>query len=163
MLAPASRPELSKAALQQVIERSNGNAGKALSEHIAANTSLTADTVEPKVNAALANLPAGADSAAAADAAKQSITALIPKANLEFSEAVMLNGAVRPPAVAGSFYAGHPDQLWAEVAELLGSAPTSRAVSPKALIVPHAGYAYSGRVAAHALPFPRSKICVLMA
>jgi MEMO1 family protein len=57
---------------------------------------------------------------------------------------------VRPPAVAGSFYAGHPDQLRAEVAELLASAPPSRAVSPKALIVPHAGYIYSGRVAATA-------------
>jgi AmmeMemoRadiSam system protein B len=57
---------------------------------------------------------------------------------------------VRPPAVSGSFYAGHPDQLRAEVAELLASAPPSCAVSPKALIVPHAGYIYSGRVAATA-------------
>jgi hypothetical protein len=41
-------------------------------------------------------------------------------------------------------------QLRAEVAELLASVPPSRAVSPKALIVPHAGYIYSGRVAATA-------------
>ena len=57
---------------------------------------------------------------------------------------------VRPPAVAGQFYAGHRDQLRTQVTELLASAPTSRAVSPKALIVPHAGYIYSGQVAATA-------------
>ena len=44
------------------------------------------------------------------------------------------------PAVSGQFYAGHPDWLRAEVAELLASAPPYRAASPKALIVPHAGY-----------------------
>jgi AmmeMemoRadiSam system protein B len=62
---------------------------------------------------------------------------------------------VRPPAVAGQFYAGHPDRLRAEVAELLASAPPYRAASPKALIVPHAGYIYSGRVAATAFALLR--------
>jgi AmmeMemoRadiSam system protein B len=57
---------------------------------------------------------------------------------------------IRPPAVAGSFCAAHPDQLRAEVAELLATVPPSRAVSPKAFIVPHAGYTYSGRIAATA-------------
>jgi AmmeMemoRadiSam system protein B len=57
---------------------------------------------------------------------------------------------VRPPAVAGQFYAGHAAQLRTEVAELLASAPAHYAASPKALIVPHAGYIYSGRVAATA-------------
>jgi hypothetical protein len=95
ILAPASRPELSKAALQQVIERANGNASHALSEHIAASTPLTAEKVEPTVDAVLASLPAGADSAAAAEATKQALTELVPKVNLELSEAVMLNGAVR--------------------------------------------------------------------
>ena len=57
---------------------------------------------------------------------------------------------VRPPAVAGQFYAGHRDQLRTQVTELLASVPTCRAVSPKALIVPHAGYNYSGQVAATA-------------
>jgi MEMO1 family protein len=60
------------------------------------------------------------------------------------------NIKVRPPAVAGQFYARHPDRLRAEVAELLAGVQTSRVASPKALIVPHAGYAYSGRVAATA-------------
>jgi MEMO1 family protein len=64
---------------------------------------------------------------------------------------VISQGAkVRPPAVAGQFYAGHADQLRAQVAGLLAGAPAFRAVSPKALIAPHAGYVYSGRVAATA-------------
>jgi AmmeMemoRadiSam system protein B len=57
---------------------------------------------------------------------------------------------VRPPAVAGLFYAGNPKQLQAEVAELLAEAPASASASPKALIAPHAGYVYSGHVAATA-------------
>jgi len=57
---------------------------------------------------------------------------------------------MRPAAVAGLFYAAHPDRLRTEIAELLGSASASPAVSPKALIAPHAGYVYSGRIAATA-------------
>lgn len=54
---------------------------------------------------------------------------------------------VRPPAVAGMFYAAEPSRLRAVVNSLL--APT-RVVGPppKALIVPHAGYVYSGPIAA---------------
>jgi AmmeMemoRadiSam system protein B len=55
---------------------------------------------------------------------------------------------VRPPAVAGRFYAGEPRRLEAEVADLLASAANSPGPAPKALIAPHAGYIYSGRVAA---------------
>jgi hypothetical protein len=102
MLAPASRPELSKAALQQVIEQANGNAAPALSEHIAKNTPLSVDQVEPAVKDALASLPAGADPAVAADAAKEAVTQLVPKVNLELSEAVMLDGTVRT-VFAGAF------------------------------------------------------------
>ena len=57
---------------------------------------------------------------------------------------------VRPPAVAGQFYPGDPHRLRAEVIELLANVPASARVSPKALIVPHAGYVYSGQVAATA-------------
>ena len=59
---------------------------------------------------------------------------------------------VRPAAVAGAFYPGDPQQLRAEVDELLGSAGSfaPRFGHPKALIVPHAGYVYSGEVAAGA-------------
>jgi AmmeMemoRadiSam system protein B len=60
---------------------------------------------------------------------------------------------VRRPAVAGTFYPAEPaalrgavDRLLAGVAALPGSAP----VAPKALIVPHAGYVYSGATAASA-------------
>jgi MEMO1 family protein len=57
---------------------------------------------------------------------------------------------IRPPAAAGLFYAGDPHQLQATVSELLGEVVPSANVLPKALIAPHAGYVYSGRVAAEA-------------
>lgn len=63
---------------------------------------------------------------------------------------------VRPPAVAGLFYPGTPGELDACVTALLQEAEPSNpgcSNSPgelKALIVPHAGYLYSGPVAAHA-------------
>jgi MEMO1 family protein len=60
--------------------------------------------------------------------------------------------SVRPAAVAGMFYPADPRTLAAEVDDLLGGVeqPTPRLAYPKALIVPHAGYVYSGGVAAHA-------------
>ena len=58
---------------------------------------------------------------------------------------------VRPPAVAGLFYPADPARLRAEVSDLLaGAAPAPACGCPKALIAPHAGYAYSGEVAAAA-------------
>ncbi len=57
--------------------------------------------------------------------------------------------AVRAPAVAGMFYPADPEELAAKVAALLSEAqPTGQRA--KALIVPHAGYAYSGSIAAAA-------------
>lgn len=61
-----------------------------------------------------------------------------------------MNASVRPPAVAGLFYSGDPAQLRDSVSEYLAQAPTITAPSPKALIVPHAGYIYSGATAAAA-------------
>lgn len=59
--------------------------------------------------------------------------------------------AIRPAAVAGSFYPGDPVVLGRTVADLLAQAGTGAASpAPKALIVPHAGYIYSGIVAARA-------------
>ncbi|WP_020676274.1 AmmeMemoRadiSam system protein B [Geopsychrobacter electrodiphilus] len=55
---------------------------------------------------------------------------------------------VRKPVVAGSFYPGSPDQLREEVATLLAGG--EQAQPSTALIVPHAGYIYSGRIAAAA-------------
>ena len=59
---------------------------------------------------------------------------------------------VRPPAVAGLFYPKDAEGLRRTLHALLdapGRAPVV-APAPKALVVPHAGYAYSGSVAAAA-------------
>jgi AmmeMemoRadiSam system protein B len=57
--------------------------------------------------------------------------------------------AVRPAAVAGSFYPGEPSSLATEVASYLADAQPAAAVrAPKAIIAPHAGYIYSGPIAA---------------
>jgi AmmeMemoRadiSam system protein B/AmmeMemoRadiSam system protein A len=58
---------------------------------------------------------------------------------------------VRPPAVAGSFYPRDPHALAQAVQGFLREAPAAAGARwPKALIVPHAGYVYSGSTAAHA-------------
>jgi len=59
----------------------------------------------------------------------------------------------RAPAVADAFYPGDPDRLRAGVDGLLAEAAKRMAgpvSAPKALIAPHAGYVYSGAVAASA-------------
>ena len=57
--------------------------------------------------------------------------------------------AIRPTAVAGSFYSADAAELRSEIDDLLGSTVSAAiAPIPKALIAPHAGYIYSGRVAA---------------
>lgn len=60
--------------------------------------------------------------------------------------------SIRQPAVAGLFYPANPAELSAGVRALLQAAPAVAAGPrlPKALIVPHAGYAYSGPVAGRA-------------
>jgi AmmeMemoRadiSam system protein B len=57
---------------------------------------------------------------------------------------------VRPPAVAGIFYPGGATQLAKTVDELLGHVRVESAAGLRALICPHAGYRYSGAVAAQA-------------
>jgi AmmeMemoRadiSam system protein B len=57
----------------------------------------------------------------------------------------------RKPAVAGLFYPDDPSQLRHAVTDLLAlphPSPGGRKQAPKALIVPHAGYVYSGPIAA---------------
>jgi AmmeMemoRadiSam system protein B len=58
--------------------------------------------------------------------------------------------AIRPTAVAGSFYPGDARALAAEVAAYLAEAAgvPGGARAPKAIIAPHAGYMYSGPIAA---------------
>ena len=56
---------------------------------------------------------------------------------------------IRTPAVAGLFYPADARQLADAVQQLLAAA-RPHALTPKALIVPHAGYVYSGAIAATA-------------
>lgn len=60
--------------------------------------------------------------------------------------------AIRRAAVAGTFYPDSRGVLEAQVRDYLEQAPhpTERVARPKALIVPHAGYVYSGPIAAAA-------------
>ena len=68
---------------------------------------------------------------------------------------------IRQAAVAGSFYPGDPDELRQQVDSFFSQAQADDASlghsQPKALIVPHAGYIYSGAIATSAyqllLPF----------
>ena len=64
---------------------------------------------------------------------------------------------VRVPAVAGRFYPGDPLELKAQLAQLLGTVGEQQANQCKALIVPHAGYIYSGPVAASAFQLLRNR------
>ena len=61
---------------------------------------------------------------------------------------------VRPPAVAGTFYPGNAGELDGTVRDLLAAAKSAaqsaRGPAPKAIIAPHAGYIYSGAIAAEA-------------
>lgn len=57
---------------------------------------------------------------------------------------------IRPPAVAGMFYPADEAVLAREIRDYLAAVPATQAHVPKVLIVPHAGYVYSGAVAAHA-------------
>ncbi len=65
--------------------------------------------------------------------------------------------SIRPPAVAGSFYPESRADLMETVTTLLAAAraaisasPARETRAPKAIIAPHAGYIYSGAIAASA-------------
>jgi AmmeMemoRadiSam system protein B len=57
---------------------------------------------------------------------------------------------IRPAAVAGFFYPADAERLRRQISDLLARTVAADDVAPKALIAPHAGYAYSGAVAAAA-------------
>ena len=63
-----------------------------------------------------------------------------------------MNGAeIRPAAVAGSFYPADKERLKSYVGQALNQAsPAATGVPPSGLVSPHAGYDYSGAVAAEA-------------
>ena len=73
---------------------------------------------------------------------------------------------VRPAAVAGRFYAGERAALAADIDALLAAATAATGPRPKALVVPHAGYIYSGPIAASAYKLlmtgPRPRRVVLL-
>ncbi len=57
--------------------------------------------------------------------------------------------SIRSPAVSGTFYPGNPKVLHQVVSDYLKQA-NDEGIPPKAVIAPHAGYIYSGPVAASA-------------
>ena len=57
---------------------------------------------------------------------------------------------VRPPAVAGRFYPEDPAELRRMVENFLHEVRPDAGPAPKAIIAPHAGYIYSGPIAASA-------------
>jgi hypothetical protein len=57
---------------------------------------------------------------------------------------------IRPPAVAGQFYPADPAALRAALDGFMRDAVPARVDGPAALVVPHAGYIYSGQIAADA-------------
>ena len=57
---------------------------------------------------------------------------------------------IREAAVAGQFYPGNANELGAEIRVFFEAVQAAEGPAPKALIVPHAGYVYSGPVAATA-------------
>jgi len=63
----------------------------------------------------------------------------------------------RPPAVAGAFYPASPEALRAAVAARLDAARAVPRPRLRGIIAPHAGYAYSGAVAAEAFAAARGR------
>ena len=57
---------------------------------------------------------------------------------------------IREAAVAGSFYPDDPGDLQRAVHAFLDAAPETSVLNPAVIIVPHAGYIYSGQIAADA-------------
>jgi MEMO1 family protein len=61
-----------------------------------------------------------------------------------------MKGPVRKPVIAGSWYPDDPRVLRLEIESFLQQAADEVPSKPSVIISPHAGYLYSGRVAAHA-------------
>ena len=57
-----------------------------------------------------------------------------------------MKASIREPAVAGMFYPANPEKLRGMIEKFLADAEPGR--HPKAMIAPHAGYIYSGPIAA---------------
>lgn len=57
---------------------------------------------------------------------------------------------IRQPAVAGMFYPADKQSLTHDIQQYLNEVDSVQMTNPKAIVVPHAGYVYSGPVAASA-------------
>ena len=55
---------------------------------------------------------------------------------------------IRTPAVAGRFYPADSGELSRQIESLIGAQPPAEKLRARGCLVPHAGYMYSGRVAA---------------
>ena len=75
-------------------------------------------------------------------------TVVFSSATCSSPAATTPKAAVRPPAVAGQFYPQEPAKLEAAVKAFLADAVPARGERPVALVLPHAGYVYSGQIAA---------------
>ncbi len=60
----------------------------------------------------------------------------------------MQRSKIRPPAVAGAFYPATPQELQKMIQGFLEEADPPELTGVRALIAPHAGYIYSGPIAA---------------
>jgi AmmeMemoRadiSam system protein B len=70
-----------------------------------------------------------------------------------------MSDAVRPPAVAGQFYPDSPEALKGAVQKFLSDAVPRTAVKPIAIVVPHAGYIFSGQIAADGFKQAEGESC----
>lgn len=59
-------------------------------------------------------------------------------------------GGIRPPAVAGKFYPDDPEKLGRAIDLYLMDAKPATGLKPIALVAPHAGFTFSGQIAADA-------------
>lgn len=67
-----------------------------------------------------------------------------------------MSESIREPVVAGTFYPADHDELQQAVEAFIAAVASGDGPSPKAIIVPHAGYIYSGSIAASAYASVRS-------
>ena len=74
----------------------------------------------------------------------------------------MLSPPLRPPAVAGRFYPGRPEQLTRQLDQYLGN-EAEKITDALGCVVPHAGYTYSGHVAGAVFGrLPKRKIYIIL-
>jgi len=76
-------------------------------------------------------------------------TALVGGTILALAVSMAAGAKVRPSAIAGQWYTSDPKALAAELDGYLSKVPEAEGATPLGIIVPHAGFMYSGQCAAH--------------